>query len=99
VITALAANAFQLLWMEQHGKTISGAFSNILTWADSASSFSQKAKELAASLNMYVADVEGAEPLLERAKRFSLTEEVEEMMTRAESRINRLSDIPYAPFR
>ncbi len=60
-----------------------GAFTNILTWADSLSSFTQKAGELAVSLNMY--DVEGAEPLRERTSRVTLTAEVEDMLTRAES--------------
>ena len=74
---------FKPLDREAYGAA--GAFTNVLTWADGVPSFRQRAEELATSLKMYVADIDGAEPLQERASRVTLTEEVEDLQTRAES--------------
>jgi len=43
---------------------------------------------IAATMEMYVLDVEGAEPLAERAERSTLTEEIDDMRARAESNPN-----------
>ena len=39
-----------------------GAFTNIVTWAKDLDGFHRKAGVIAATINMYVADIEGAEP-------------------------------------
>jgi hypothetical protein len=62
-----------------------GAFTNIVTWANDYEGFRQKADTIAITLEMYVADVEEAEPLSNRARQFNLTEEVEGMVLRAKS--------------
>jgi len=41
-----------------------GAFTNIVTWANSAEGFRRKAEEIAAALDMSAANIEDAEPLL-----------------------------------
>ena len=65
-----------------------GAFTNLVTWAADLAGFRSKAGLIAATLDMYVAEVEGAEPLSERRRRCSLTEEVYDMAIRAESNPN-----------
>jgi hypothetical protein len=61
-----------------------GAFTNIVTWASDAESFRRKAETIAATLDMYVMDVEGAEPVAERAEQWSMTEEIDDMLSRAQ---------------
>jgi hypothetical protein len=65
-----------------------GAFTNVVTWASDLEGFRKKAGTIAAKMDMYVADIEGAEPLAERTKNCTLTEEVEDMVFRAESNPN-----------
>jgi len=62
-----------------------GAFTNIITWACDTEGFRQNADRIAATLDMYVANVEGVEPLSERSRRSTLTEEIEDMVRRAET--------------
>jgi len=62
-----------------------GAFTNIVASACSVEEFRKKASEIAAMLDMCVMEVDDAEPLSERRKKCSLTEEVDEMVMRAES--------------
>jgi hypothetical protein len=62
-----------------------GAFTNIVTWANDPEGFRRKAEVIAATINMYVADVEGAEPLAQRAETRIMTEEIDDMVLRAES--------------
>lgn len=64
------------------------AFTNILTWASDSESFREKADTIAAKLDMYVIGVEGEEPLATRRERTELTEEVEDMHSRASSNPN-----------
>ena len=59
-----------------------------MTWANDLEGFRQKAEVIAAELEMYVAGVEGAEPLTERAQKNTLSEEIDDMMLRAESNPN-----------
>ncbi len=61
-----------------------GAFTNIITWASDQESFRQKAEIIASTLDMFVVDVEGAEPVAERAEKWSMTEETDDMIQRAE---------------
>jgi hypothetical protein len=65
-----------------------GAFTNVLTWACDLEGFRRKAEIIADSLCMYVTEVEGVEPLTERLKRSTITEEVDDMLLRAESNPN-----------
>lgn len=65
-----------------------GAFTNLITWAKSSGEFRTKAETIAAELNMYVADVEEEEPLVARLKEHSVSEEIEDLVERAESNPN-----------
>jgi len=65
-----------------------GAFTNIVTWACDVEGFRKKAEIIAATMDMCVADIEEAEPLAERIKKLTLTEEIDEMVVRAESNPN-----------
>ena len=62
-----------------------GAFTNIVTWACDAEAFREKAETIAATIQMYVAGVERAEPLNNRRKNRHLTEDIEDMVVRAET--------------
>src|SRR5579864_1331237 len=65
-----------------------GGFTNIITWARSANEFRNKAETIAATLNLYVIGIQGEEPLAERTKKCTLSEDIEEMILRAESNPN-----------
>src|SRR5947207_15433163 len=65
-----------------------GAFTNIVTWACDIEEFRKKTETIAATLDMFVADIEEAAPLAERINAGSLPEEVEDMVLRAESNQN-----------
>jgi hypothetical protein len=61
-----------------------GAFTNIVTWASDISEFRAKSELVAVAFDEYVFDIERAEPVAERARKSSLTEEVADMVFRAE---------------
>src|SRR4051812_7366938 len=61
-----------------------GAFSNIVTWARDRSEFRAKAEIIAAELNLFVVDVEGVEPFEQRTERWTVSDEIEDMVQRAE---------------
>ena len=65
-----------------------GAFTNIVTWACDVEGFREKAATIAATLDMFVVDVEQAEPLAKKTKSWTLTEEIDDMVHRAESNPN-----------
>jgi hypothetical protein len=65
-----------------------GAFTNIVTWADDLQGFRRNAELIAATLDMFVVDIEGAEPLARRTKNRSMTEEIDDMVARAECNPN-----------
>ncbi len=65
-----------------------GAFTNIITWACDVAEFRAKAETIATKLEMFVTDIEDVEPLAERMKKCTLSEEIEDMMFRAESNPN-----------
>ena len=65
-----------------------GAFTNIVTWACDAEGFRRKAETIAVTLEMYVVDVEEAEPLIKRTSDWLLTEEIDELVARAGSDAN-----------
>jgi hypothetical protein len=72
--------------LEEYGAA--GAFTNIITWAANATEFRKKAETIAATMNLYVMEVEGEEPLAQRAKKMPLSEELDDMIQRAESNPN-----------
>jgi hypothetical protein len=62
-----------------------GAFTHIVTWACSAAEFRQKADKVIATLdNLYVIGVEGEEPLAQWTEKRTPSEEIEDMIQRAE---------------
>jgi len=65
-----------------------GSFTNIITWASNVAEFRQKAEIIAATMNLFVVDVEDAQPYLKRAQAHEVTEEIEEMASRAEGNPN-----------
>ena len=65
-----------------------GAFTNIVTWTCNAGGFRQKCETIALTLNMYVADIEAAEPLAKRTEERTVSEAIEEMILRAEANPN-----------
>jgi hypothetical protein len=65
-----------------------GAFTYIVTWANDPESFRRRADVIAAKMELYVWGVEEVEPLAARVKRYSLTEELDDMVLRAESNPN-----------
>jgi hypothetical protein len=68
---------------EEYGAA--GAFTNIITWACNAVEFRKKAETIAGTMNLYVIGVEGEEPLSERTDRTAVSEDLEDMIQRAES--------------
>ncbi len=63
-----------------------GAFTNIVTWARDTNEFRTKADLIAATLNMYVIQVENAAPVGDDSEQWS--EALEDMVRRAESNPN-----------
>jgi hypothetical protein len=60
-----------------------GAFTNIVTWARNTEEFRRKAETIAATLNMYIADVDNVQPVGDYSDEWP--QEFEDMVTRAES--------------
>jgi hypothetical protein len=61
-----------------------GAYTNILTWACDPTSFRAKAETIAATMELYVAEIEDAEPFSKRFPDSVMSEDVEDMRSRAE---------------
>lgn len=61
-----------------------GAFTYIVTWAQSAPEFRRKAEYIVATLNLFVVDVEGEGPLAKWTEAHSPSPEIEDMIQRAE---------------
>ena len=66
----------------------SGAYTNVITWAHSSASFRSKADTIAATMNLYVVETDGEEPLFKRFGDFIPNEELEDMRSRAEHNPN-----------
>jgi len=62
-----------------------GAFASVVTWASNAEEFRKKAETLAATLDMFVVEVEDVEPVAVRAKDGGLTQAIEDLVVEAES--------------
>lgn len=71
---------------KKYGAT--GAFVDILTWASDASEYRQKAETIAATLDLFVIGVEKEEPLSVRLANLTPSEELEDMISRAEANPN-----------
>jgi hypothetical protein len=65
-----------------------GAFVDILTWAGNSGEFRSKAETIAASLDLYVVGVQRDQPLTARLANSLLSEELEDMISRAEGNPN-----------
>jgi hypothetical protein len=63
-----------------------GAFTNIVTWARDSVEFRSKAETIAATLNMYVVEIENAAPVGDYSEEWP--EEFADMVRRAESNAN-----------
>jgi hypothetical protein len=61
-----------------------GAFTYIVTWACNAIEFRKKADTIIATLDLHVTGVEGEEPLVQWTEKQTPSEEVEDMIQRAE---------------
>lgn len=61
-----------------------GAFTYIVTWACNAAGFRKKADTIIATLNLYVIGVKGEEPLAHWTEKQTPSEEIEDMIQRAE---------------
>ena len=65
-----------------------GAFTHIITWACDAAEFRQKADTILATLNLYVVGVEEEEPLSQWLEKQTPSDEIDDMIQRAESNPN-----------
>ena len=71
--------------LDQKAYGAAGAFTRIVTWACDVEEYKAKAATIAATLSMFVFNVENALPLIGHLKTKSLSEELEDMVIRAES--------------
>lgn len=65
-----------------------GAFVDILTWARNPTEFKSKAETIAATLDLYVVGVGKEQPLAARLANALPSEELEDMISRAEGNPN-----------
>jgi hypothetical protein len=65
-----------------------GAYTNIITWACNSAGFREKAETIAATMDLYVVEIEEDEPLSQRFPDSIMTEELEDMVSRAEHNPN-----------
>jgi hypothetical protein len=65
-----------------------GSFTNIVTWASNPAEFRKKAETIASTMDLFVLDIEDAEPYLNRNRPHEVSEEIEEIASRAESNPN-----------
>jgi hypothetical protein len=71
--------------LNRQGSGAAGAFTNIVTWARDLQGFRRNADIVAETVGAYVIDVQGAEPLSERAKSASFTEEIRTRLSTVDS--------------
>jgi hypothetical protein len=65
-----------------------GVFTNLVTWTRNSAEFRKKAETIASTMGLYVAAIEDAEPWAQRIQRHSVSEELEDMVLRAETNPN-----------
>ncbi len=73
---------FKPLNQEAYGAA--GAFANVMTWACNSTEFRRKAETIAATMDLYVANIEDEEPFVEWTKESTVSEAIEDMLLRAE---------------
>jgi hypothetical protein len=61
-----------------------GAFVNIITWATDLATFKAKAETVAATYDVYVVEIENAESVSLRKSKFTVDDEIEELILQAE---------------
>jgi hypothetical protein len=61
-----------------------GAFVNIITWATDLATFKAKAETVAATFDVYVVEIENAESVSLRKSKFTVDDEIEELILRVE---------------
>jgi hypothetical protein len=61
-----------------------GAYVNIVTWATDPLTFKAKVEKVAATYDVYVVEIEDAEPVSVRESKFAVDEEIEELILRVE---------------
>jgi hypothetical protein len=69
---------------EQKAYGAAGTFTHIVTWAEDVAGFREKAETVLSTLNLYVIGIEGALPLAKWLEKRSPSEEIEDMIRRAE---------------
>ena len=60
-----------------------GAFANVITWACNSAEFRRKAEAIAIAMNLYVANIEEEEPFGIRATKWTVPEEIEDLVSQA----------------
>ncbi len=61
-----------------------GAYVNIVTWASDPKTYRAKAETVAATYDVYVVEIEDAEPVAIRKSRFRVNDEIEDLISRAD---------------
>jgi hypothetical protein len=74
--------------LERRAYGAAGAFVDILTWASNPAEFRSKAETIAATLDLYVVAVEKEQSLSARLANGLPSEELEDMISRAEGNPN-----------
>jgi hypothetical protein len=74
--------------LERRAYGAAGAFVDILTWASNPAEFRSKAETIAATLDLYVVSVEKEQSLSARLANSLPSEELEDMISRAEGNPN-----------
>ncbi|HEY6904000.1 MAG TPA: hypothetical protein VI216_06805 [Candidatus Acidoferrales bacterium] len=75
----------QLKPLDREAFGAAGAYTNIITWAADKHEFRSKAESIAATMNLYVVEIEDEEPFAERVREFQVDEEIEDMAQQAVS--------------
>jgi hypothetical protein len=86
--TELWIGVVEMKPLDRRAYGAAGAFTNIVTWANDLESFRRKAEIIAETIQMYVAEVDNAEPLAARGGSTTLSEEIDDMVRRAETNPN-----------
>jgi hypothetical protein len=72
---------FKPLDREAYGAA--GAFANVITWACNSAEFRRKAETIATTMDLYVANIEEEEPYGIRTIKWTVSEEIEDLVSQA----------------
>ena len=72
---------FKPLNREAYGAA--GAFTNVITWACNSAEFRKKAETIAATMDLYVANINEEEPFGIRIVKWTVSEEIEDLVSQA----------------